>query len=376
MQDASRRLSRTRYSFARDAGRRVHPCRSRRTRESLDAVRVRRRPRCSTATADWAAWPRPGCIALPVPEAYGGEGLGLAEVARAAPRDRRSAPAPAGLGDPLLRRAHARRPRHRAQQQAAWLPGVAAGEVLLTPGAPRGRPPAHRAPEPRRTPTARVTGRKIGVTYADRGRRGCWSPPASGDDAGRRARRPAGPGRHAASSRLLGRLTHLHRGARRRPGRAARRGTPRGVLRRALAVAGLASPPPGVLAGARDLTADYVKGREQFGRALAEFQAVAMQMADVYIASRTLDLAADNAAWRVGARASTPADDLAVAAYWVSTEAPQALRTCHHLHGGMGVDVTYPLHHYFSWVTDLAHALDDPARRRAGRGPDHARTSS
>ena len=54
-------------------------------------------------------------------------------------------------------------------------------------------------------------------------------------------------------------------------------------------------------------------------------------------------------------------DDLAVAAYWVCTEAPPALRTCHHLHGGMGVDVTYPLHRYFSWVTDIAHALDVPS---------------
>ena len=26
----------------------------------------------------------------------------------------------------------------------------------------------------------------------------------------------------------------------------------------------------------------------------------------------------------------------------------------------MGVDVTYPLHRYFSWVTDIAHALGGP----------------
>ena len=111
------------------------------------------------------------------------------------------------------------------------------------------------------------------------------------------------------------------------------------------------------MAGARDLTASYIKGREQFGRALAQFQAVAMQAADLYIASRTLDLAAENAAWRI-ASGLDATDDLAVAAYWVCAEAPKALRTCHHLHGGMGVDETYPLHHYFSWVTDIGHALD------------------
>ncbi len=118
------------------------------------------------------------------------------------------------------------------------------------------------------------------------------------------------------------------------------------------AVAGLCMIGAGLLAGARDLTAGYVKGRTQFGRSLAEFQAVAMQVADVYIASRTTDLAADNAAWRV-AEGLDASDDLAVAAYWLCTEGPKALRTCHHLHGGMGVDETYPLHHYFSWVTDL-----------------------
>ena len=112
-----------------------------------------------------------------------------------------------------------------------------------------------------------------------------------------------------------------------------------------------------MVAGARDLTADYIKGRTQFGRTLAEFQAVAMQIADVYIASRTLDLAAENAAWRL-AEGLDASDDLAVAAYWACAEGPPALRTCHHLHGGMGVDETYPLHHYFSWVTDIAHALD------------------
>src|SRR5699024_6067751 len=120
--------------------------------------------------------------------------------------------------------------------------------------------------------------------------------------------------------------------------------------------AGLAVTAAGVVAGGRDLTAAYIKGRTQFGRTLAEFQAVAMQIADVYIASRTLDLVAENAVWRL-ANEIDAADDLAVAAYWVGHEAPGAMRTCHHLHGGMGVDITYPMSRYFSWITDIVHAL-------------------
>jgi hypothetical protein len=116
----------------------------------------------------------------------------------------------------------------------------------------------------------------------------------------------------------------------------------------------------GLVAGARDLTADYVKQRVQFGRKLAEFQAVTVQVADVYVASRLLDLAADNVVWRLS-EGLDAADDLAVAAYWLCAEAPPALHTCHHLHGGTGVDETYPLHRYFSWVTDLDLALGGPA---------------
>ena len=49
-----------------------------------------------------------------------------------------------------------------------------------------------------------------------------------------------------------------------------------------------------------------------------------------------------------------------MAAYWTCDEGLPALHICQHLHGGMGVDETYPLHHYFSWITDLTHALGGP----------------
>jgi alkylation response protein AidB-like acyl-CoA dehydrogenase len=112
----------------------------------------------------------------------------------------------------------------------------------------------------------------------------------------------------------------------------------------------------GLVDGARDLTARYLQERVQFGRKLAEFQAVAQQIADVFITSRTLGLAADNAVWRVDSGLPA-ADDLAVAAYWAASQAPAALATCHHLHGGMGLDITYPLPSYSAWISDLAAAL-------------------
>jgi hypothetical protein len=112
----------------------------------------------------------------------------------------------------------------------------------------------------------------------------------------------------------------------------------------------------GLVAGARDLTAAYISERVQFGRKLAEFQAVSQQIADVFITSRTLGLAAENLVWRLSE--GLPADDdLAVAAYWAASQARSAIQTCHHLHGGMGLDITYPLPRYSAWASDVAAAL-------------------
>jgi alkylation response protein AidB-like acyl-CoA dehydrogenase len=128
------------------------------------------------------------------------------------------------------------------------------------------------------------------------------------------------------------------------------------------AVAGAAAMADGVLAGALALTADHVRTRQQFGRPLATFQAVAQQIADVYIVARTLHLAAVSAAWRLDTGRDAD-EDLAVAAYWLAVELPKALQICHHLHGGLGVDITYPLHRHYSQAKDLARFVGGAAYR-------------
>ena len=122
------------------------------------------------------------------------------------------------------------------------------------------------------------------------------------------------------------------------------------------AAAGLVVAAAGLLEGALDLTAGYIKEREQFGRRLAEFQAVAQQIADVFVTSRMLSLAADEVVRRVDS--GEPVDtDLAIASLSVCDRLLPALQTCHHLHGGMGVDETYPLHRYFARAHDIVRAL-------------------
>lgn len=128
----------------------------------------------------------------------------------------------------------------------------------------------------------------------------------------------------------------------------------------ALAMAGAYGS--GLMQGALRLTADYLAGRHQFGRPMTTFQLVAAQLADLYIASRTVDLASKSAVYRL-ANGQDYRDDLAVLGYWFATEAPQAMQVCHHLHGGIGVDNSYPMARYYAATKDLVRFIGGSARR-------------
>ncbi|EUA51913.1 acyl-CoA dehydrogenase FadE28 domain protein [Mycobacterium xenopi 3993] len=49
--------------------------------------------------------------------------------------------------------------------------------------------------------------------------------------------------------------------------------------------------------------------------------------------------------------------------YWVTSQAPPVMQTCHHLHGGIGVDITYPMTRYYSTIKDLTRLLGGPSHR-------------
>jgi alkylation response protein AidB-like acyl-CoA dehydrogenase len=128
----------------------------------------------------------------------------------------------------------------------------------------------------------------------------------------------------------------------------------------ALAVTGAFAA--GLVAGALRLTADYVGSRHQFGKPLSTFQTVAAQLADVYIASRTITLASTSVIWRLSEGRDTD-DDLDVLGYWLASQAPPVMQICHHLHGGMGMDITYPMARYYSTIKDLTRLLGGPSHR-------------
>ena len=303
----------------------------------------------------WAALVSGGVPALGVPDRLGGDGVGLPEISTALTEIGRHgtiSPALATLGlglVPLLDLA-------TESQQNQFLDGVAKGAILTAalnePGAALPDRPATRLVD------GRLSGTKIVVPYAEQAN---WmlvttdsgavvvSPRAYG------VRLIATPSSTGAdeyavtfsdvvvdSDAVLAGATALR------------------VNQLVLGAAGAYAA--GLVAGAVRLTADYVTNRHQFGRPLATFQAVSAQLAEIYIASRTLDLISTSVIWRLAGGRDADAD-LDVLGYWLTSEAPPTMQTCHHLHGGTGMDVTYPMHRYYSSIKDLTRLLGGPSHR-------------
>jgi 3-oxo-4-pregnene-20-carboxyl-CoA dehydrogenase alpha subunit len=301
----------------------------------------------------WDALVAGGVTALPVPERLGGDGVGLSEVATALTEIGRHgtiSPALATLGlgvVPLLDLAG-------AQQQDRYLAGVAKGAVLTSavnePGVPLPDRPATTLVN------NRLSGTKIGVPYAQQAE---WmivttdiavvvvSPNADG------VRLTKSPTSNDSDEYVVTfsdvEVDGVLDGA-----------TPHRVNQLALAMIGAYAA--GLVAGALRLTADYVGNRHQFGKPLSTFQTVAAQLAEVYIASRTITLASTSVIWRLS-QGRDADDDLDVLGYWVASQAPPVMQICHHLHGGMGMDITYPMPRYYSTIKDLTRLLGGPSHR-------------
>ena len=114
---------------------------------------------------------------------------------------------------------------------------------------------------------------------------------------------------------------------------------------------GLCATQAGVVARALELTAEYARAREQFGRPIGSFQAVAQRLADAYVDVEAAWLTMWQAAWLLAAgRPADPAVAAAVATakFWAADAGHRVAHTAVHVHGGMGIDTSYPLHRYFT----------------------------
>jgi len=130
---------------------------------------------------------------------------------------------------------------------------------------------------------------------------------------------------------------------------------------------GLCALQVGVTEAAVAQTAEYLNTREQFGRPLATFQGTMLRAADAAIDTESIRVTMLQAAWRLDNGLDA---DLAVSvAAWFSADAgSRAVHATQHLHGGMGADIEYPIHRYFLWGKQIELLLGPPSAQVARLG--------
>ncbi len=120
------------------------------------------------------------------------------------------------------------------------------------------------------------------------------------------------------------------------------------------------------------MTAEYTSQREQFGVAVATFQAVGHRAADAYIDVECLRLVVQQAVSRLSL--GLDADEaVTIAKIWTGDVCHRVSQAAQHLHGGIGVDRDYPLHRYCLWARQLELSLGTSAAMTEQLGDDIAR---
>ena len=310
----------------------------------------------------WDALARAGILAAALPESLGGAGLGLLEHCSVlAELGRTVAPVPYLASLVLGAGAIAR--FGTPEQQHRWAAPAGRGELILTAALAEedGDDPA--APSARAEPVTddgqgwRLSGVKTTVpaaplaglilvpaaapggvavflvTPGDAGVTVQRQRLASGDSAGRVVLDDV----RLPGDRVLGRAD----GA-----RADATGGAAGWLMAAGTV-GLCALQAGVTERALELTAEYARTRVQFGKPIGGFQAVAQRLADAYIDTEAIRLTMWQAAWRLSAGLPC-GTEVATAKFWAADAGHRVAHTAVHVHGGVGIDLGYPLQRYFA----------------------------
>jgi acyl-CoA dehydrogenase len=120
----------------------------------------------------------------------------------------------------------------------------------------------------------------------------------------------------------------------------------RGALSRALLMAG-------AMESIADLTVDYAGQRQQFGRPIASFQAVAQRLVRLSAEAEAGMLATEVAAGRFASLGMEADFEVAVAKVSAARAAGEVAAHAHQVHGAIGMTREYSLHHFtrrlWSW---------------------------
>ena len=324
-----------------------------------------------TAGRQWAGLAAAGVLAAGLPEPLGGAGLGFLEQCSVlAEAGRAASPAPYLWS--IVLGAGAIAAFGTADQQRRWAVPAGDGSVLLTAALAEedGDDPA--APTARAERTGggwRLSGVKTAVPALPRA--GLVLVPATvtadgSAGAGEVLTFLVEPSDHGVviapqdltdsvpgedwpgAGRLV--LDGVRLDERRVLGAPGRRGDVAGWLT-ARGTVGLCATQAGVAGQALELTARYARSREQFGRPIGSFQAVAQRLADAYIDVEAVWLTMWQAAWLLATRPDGDAETaaaVATAKFWAADAGHRVAHTAVHVHGGTGIDTSSAVPRYFT----------------------------
>jgi alkylation response protein AidB-like acyl-CoA dehydrogenase len=104
---------------------------------------------------------------------------------------------------------------------------------------------------------------------------------------------------------------------------------------------------------------------------LGSFQAVASRAADGFIDLQAMTWTMWKAASMLDQHGDDPVaarEAVSVARFWATDGGHRVLSAAQHLHGGVGIDLDYPLHRYFLRVKQLEFGLGGAAAHLAVLG--------
>ena len=327
-----------------------------------DKLKLLEQQRCWFDQGLWSALAEAGLLGLAIPEKYGGQGLGIIETCVLLERQG-WAVAPVPLLDTLASGVLTLLAHAEENVLADFLPAVAKGELVLSAALSETS-----SDDPRDTGVTavkdgenwRLDGSKQLVGAGQHAARILVPARVDGQGQGLFLLDPAGSGvilgeQEATSGEIRSSLDLSGALVDHRSALGPADGKAVADLVR-FSLAGLCATEAGVVARAVRMTADYTSTREQFGKPVASFQAVAQRAADAFVDLEAIKLATWYAVSCLD-RGEAADEALAVAKYWASEGGHSAVYACQHLHGGTGVDNDYPLHRYYLWSKQIELTL-------------------
>jgi len=327
----------------------------------------------------WGSLADADLLGLGVPEEHGGAGYGLTELGLLL-EAQGGAVAPVPLWPTLVLGALPVAHFGSDAQRARWLPRVVAGEVFLTAALASSATSPTQSPAIGAVPDGggwRLEGTELAVPQAHVAE--AVVVPARTPDGGvvLALVDPRAPGASLETAFTTNREIHPHLHL---------SGVTLGaddvlvgpdVGRAALdfllvaATIALCALQVGVCETALRTTAAYLSTRQQFGRSLSTFQGTMLRAADAAINIEAMRVTWQNAAWRFDTGRDA-AQAARVAKWQASQRGQEVVHATQHLHGGLGADVSYPVHRYFLWGKQIELLLGGPSLQLARLGAEIA----